>query len=142
MTAPTTPDPFATSSDVRDVGVEFEDAAQVDKLCAYASALIRADFPDIDERITDNKLNPLIVQWVCISMVRRAIESPEDGATQSSETIGEWSHSGTFTQGKGLYIKADEADRLGGRDGSGGAAFTITPASNTANTYMPPWDRS
>lgn len=136
---------FASASDLTDAGVDLEgiSSAVVDKLCEYASGIIRDEYPDIDDRIATEVANPTSVCWVCISMVSRALEAPEGSPDQ--EAVGAWSHSGSYPNGKGLYLTKAERGRLSGASalGGGGGAFTIAPTSSVAEAMdaLPWWGR-
>lgn len=123
-------DPFATSSDlIQDWRPLSEsEAAQADRLLEKASALIRSRVPDIDARLEDETLDPLIAEMVACSMVRRAMSAGggADGIKQQSDTAGQVSQSTTYANPLGaLYITKSELRDLRGLPSRGAAAFTI-----------------
>lgn len=137
--------PFATSGDLINAGVCVDDPDVANTLCGYASRIVRDEFPDIDDRIAAEKLDADTARWVCISMVQRALESPDDGATQDQGAVGPWSFGGSFGNGKGLYLTKVERGRLSGASSLGGrgGAFTITPTTQVADAMdaLPYWNR-
>lgn len=136
---------FAVASDLSDAGVDLEgiSTSVTDKLCGYASSIIRGEYPDVDDRIGAGLVDPTLVQWVCISMVSRALEAP-DGAPDQ-EAVGAWSHSGSYPNGKGLFLTKAERGRLSGASalGGGGGAFTVAPTSSVTDAMdaLPWWGR-
>lgn len=113
------------------VGFDADDSGAVlaQNLCDVASGLVRADFPDIDERIADGLIDAKVVKWTVAAMVGRALAVVDDGSTRDSERIGDWSGSKSYDRGKGLYLTPQERSRLSGGSGSGGA-FTVVLASS------------
>lgn len=117
---------FLEADEVGGFVVDFDadpEAAIVQNLCDVASELVRADFPDIDERIADGLIDVKIVKWAVAAMVGRALAVTDDGSTRDSERIGDWSGTKSYRNGKGLYLTARERARLAGRSGG---AFTVT----------------
>lgn len=133
--------PFVTSDDLLEFGVAVADEAVADKLCAVASAMVRAEYPDIDDRITAGRPELVAVQWVVASMVKRALSVPAggDGATGVTQAAGVFSQSFTFPGDSGLYFKKSERKLLSGRAASTGA-FTFNPVNTDSGTPLPYWD--
>lgn len=104
-------DPFATSDDVAArwrplTSVEQE---QADTLVGDASVLLRSRYGDIDARIASGDLDAGAALVVVAGMVRRAMvgAAAGDGVTQSSETVGPFSHSQSYANPMGnLFLTA------------------------------------
>jgi hypothetical protein len=106
-------DPFADPSDVaaRWRPLSDEESATASALLDDASALIRAEYPDIDSRIAAGVLSAASVLAVTAGMVKRAMIAPADGVSQQSETVGPYSHSQSFSNPLGnVFLTA--ADRV------------------------------
>lgn len=102
-------DPYAISDDVAALWRPLTPAEQdqADALAAGASAVLRARYRDIDTRIAVGSLDAATVTFVVAGMVRRAMIglTAGDGVTQTSETVGPFSHSQTYANPMGnLYI--------------------------------------
>lgn len=85
-------------------------------LLADASAQVRAECPDVDERIADGSLDPDVPRRVVCAMVKRAMLAPADQApmAQMQQTAGPFSLSGTFVNPTGdLYLTKTERRLLG-----------------------------
>jgi hypothetical protein len=103
--------PFATADDVaarwRPLSSDEQDRA--DLLASDASALIRARYADVDARVASGDLDGQTVTIVVAGMVRRAMigAAAGDGVTQSSETVGPFSHSQSYANPMGnLFLTA------------------------------------
>jgi hypothetical protein len=106
-------EPFATSDDVAERwrSLTSEEQDRADALAFDASLLLRARYGDIDARIASGDLNPQAVKVVVAGMVRRAMigTAAGDGVTQSSETVGPFSHSQSYANPMGnLFINAND----------------------------------
>lgn len=132
---------FVTSDELSDFGVTVADVNVAGKLCDVASAMVRAEYPGIDDRIADGRPELVAVQWVIASMVKRAlaVQGAPDGATGVTQTAGDFSQSFTFPGDSGLYIKRSERRLLSGRAASTGA-FTFNPVNVESGTPLPYWD--
>lgn len=103
------PPPYATSATVaamwRDLSTA--EAAQVDVLCAYASAIIRAKVPSVDARVAGGALSAQIPELVCAQMVLRVLRNPSGIA---AETVGPYSvtYGSTGTEASGRLTLTDE----------------------------------
>lgn len=104
-------DALATVQDVEDAGFPVgAGSTRVTLLLLRASALVRAEFPRVDERIASGALDAALVASVVADMVRRVLANP-DGFKQSSETVGPFSRTGTYAdEFQGLALT--EADRV------------------------------
>lgn len=104
-------DALATPQDVEDAGFPVEgQSTRVVLLIGRASALVRAAFPTVDERVAAGSLDGGLVASVVADMVRRVLVNPE-GFRQTSETVGPFSRSGTYAdEFQGLALT--DADRL------------------------------
>lgn len=85
------------------------ESGTVNALLDDASALLRAEYPDIDDRIATGNLDADVVAGIVAGMVKRSLMSPEPGITQESETAGPFSHSHQFANPYGdvFLTKAD-----------------------------------
>ena len=85
---------LASISDLEDRWRPISDseATKVDTLLGDASALLRAEFPSIDDTIASGALQAEVVAAVVSQMVKRALLAPADGI--ASETAG----AGPFSQ--------------------------------------------
>lgn len=120
MSAYATPDDLAarwrplTDQEVLTAGALLDDAA----------LMLRAEYPGIDDNVTQGILDPGVLRAVSVAMVKRAMVRP-DGVTQSAETVGPYSASQSFANPTGnLYITAAE-DRFirGYRPGAMSVAY-------------------
>ncbi|MGZ6852470.1 MAG: Gp19/Gp15/Gp42 family protein [Mycobacteriaceae bacterium] len=104
--------PLATTDDVADLWRPFtstDEEARVSRLVAKASALLRQALPSVDARIARfnvdsadlGGLDPVTVATVVATMVKRYLVNP-DGATNTSETAGQFSHA------KGFALRGDK----------------------------------
>ncbi|MGZ4588679.1 MAG: hypothetical protein ACXVX9_12860 [Mycobacteriaceae bacterium] len=104
--------PLASTDDVVDLWRPFtstDEQARVSRLIVKASALLRQALPWVDARIarfntdpTDlGGLDPVTVATVVATMVKRYLVNP-DGATNTSETAGIFSHA------KGFALRGDK----------------------------------
>lgn len=121
-------DPFATTDDLaarwRPLSPAEETRAAV--LLADASAIVRAEFPDVDGRLgaVPPTLDVAIPGLVVCSMVKRAMVATADmaGVSSQQQSAGPYSLGLTFANPTGdLYITKAERRMLGG----GQRAFTI-----------------
>jgi hypothetical protein len=133
------PDPFATVADLesRWRPLSSQEAAQAEVLLADASAILRAQCPTIDQRITDGTLDPELPEMVTCSMVKRAMMAADmgDGVTTQQQTAGPFSASLSFANPMGnLYSTKAEKQLLG--CGARARAYTIdtTPRPDTTPT--------
>jgi hypothetical protein len=108
--------PFATADDVaarwRPLSSDEQDRA--DLLASDASALIRARYADVDARVASGDLDGQTVTIVVAGMVRRAMigTAAGDGVTQSSETVGPFSHSQSYANPMGNLFPCGVRCRL------------------------------
>jgi hypothetical protein len=104
--------PLATTDDVADLWrplTSSDDVARVARLVVKASALLRQALPGVDARIarfntdpTDlGGLDPVLVANVVATICKRFLVNP-DGATNTSETAGLFSHA------KGFALRGDK----------------------------------
>ena len=124
---------FLQADELGDFVVGFDadpEAAITQNLCDVASELVRADFPDIDDRLADGLIDIKVVKWVVAAMVGRALAASDDGSTRDTERIGDWSGSKSYDRGKGLYLTERERSRLSSTGSGSGGAFTVVLASS------------
>jgi hypothetical protein len=122
--------PFATADDVLDrwAGSEPPSHQLAGTYTADAEVLIRAEFPDIDDRIDEDEAGGVSaerVRLVVVGMVTRALWNPDrktaEGVTDYSVSIDVGSHS------RLLQLTADDRIVLAGRASSSApSAFTIS----------------
>lgn len=135
---------WATASDVVDSwigGDEPNDLAKVDKWIARAERLIRATFPDMQDRI-DGGLEPDLLDNlndVIVAMVTRVFRNPQGYRTMSGQqTAGPYSGNDSITFGGdspgALALTDDEKSLLAGTSSSNGGAFSIDLMPSTAGT--------
>jgi hypothetical protein len=134
---------FATVDDLAAIGVPVADQVdRVQELLRYASAIIRGAFPDIDDRIDSEAVGFFdLVQFVTVSMVKRALASSDDEATSLTDVAGQFQRVRSFSNGTGLYLSAREQKMLR-RGGSGSKAFTVNPidvADGSGVQSLPYW---
>jgi len=111
-------EPFATAADleVRWRPLSGDEQATAAALLTDASAIVRSEVKDIDERITLLKLDKDIVRAVVCSMVKRAmVAGLQAGVSAQQQSAGPFAQSLTFTNPAGdLYLTRAERRRLGG----------------------------
>lgn len=109
------------------------------ELLGYASALIRTEWPDIDDRIAEGKLDPALAKFVALSMVKRVLTAGDmEGVSWSSQTAGPYTTSATYKNPMGnLYLTGDERRLL---SPTGRRAFTINTLAADAGKGLPYWD--
>ncbi|MNW35802.1 Phage protein Gp19/Gp15/Gp42 [compost metagenome] len=127
-------EPFATIEDLKKhwPALPPEDVPEAEQKLIEASLVIRAKYPDIDQRIASGELDRDVVTYVVCRMVRRALDTPEDvpeNATQMSFTAGPFSQSATFRNTDGaLYLGKSDKELLEPQPrGDGGEFFNIVP---------------
>lgn len=127
--------PFATSDDLaarwRPLSASEQSMATV--LLGDASAYIRVEFADVDERIaaTPQCLDPAVPRMIVCAMVKRAMLAPVDqgAATAVQQTAGPFSQSTTFANPTGdLYLTSRERKML---TASGQQAFTVSMSAES-----------
>lgn len=85
-------------------------------LLGDASALIRAEFPGIDDAIAAGDPSADVVAGVVANMVKRTLLQAEDGISSESESTGPFSHSRQFANPLGnLFLTAAERVLILGR---------------------------
>jgi hypothetical protein len=105
--------PFASADDVAARWRVLTPAEQelADTLASDASMLIRARYSDVDARVATGSLDEDVLTAVVAGMVRRAMigAAAGDGVTQSSETVGPFSHSQSYANPMGnLFLTATD----------------------------------
>lgn len=86
-------------------------------LLARASAIIRARFPTIDDRITAGSIDAEIVKGVAVDMVVRKLARPTDEVTSvtTDDTTFRWETGrGGESRPTGMSMTADDVDLLSG----------------------------
>lgn len=89
----------------------------------YASALLRARFPDIDGQVTSGAINSRILALVTAGMVKRALIGGTDGISQTSETLpGGFSRGQSFANPLGnVFLSAADLTLILGYQPAGGS---------------------
>lgn len=112
-------EPFAT---VPDLEARWRPLTEAEKaraavLLQDASAMLRAECPDLDQRITDGTLDPEIPKMIVCAMVRRAMYVSEDigeGVSALQQTSGPFTRSVSWSNPNGnLYLSKAERKLLG-----------------------------
>lgn len=122
--------PFADPADVaarwRPLTAAEETVAAA--LCADSSALIRAQFPGIDDQVTTGAVDADVLTMVVAGMVKRALIAPDDGVSQESQTMGPYSSGRTFANPmRNVFLTAaDTVLILGYRPAAVSARYTNT----------------
>lgn len=124
-------DALASTSDIVDawrllVGDEIHVARS--KL-TFASAIVRAEIRDVDDRITAGTLDPNLVTGVVVEMVLRVMRNPDGKVEEQIEDYRYRLDSAQSTGG--MYLSDVERALLGPR---AGRAFSIAPQID-APTY-------
>jgi len=102
-------DSFATPQNLADLLAQDVDTARAALLLARASRILRREFPWIDARIADGRLDSLLATDVVTSMAKRALLGPE-GVKSETETAGPFTRALSYDNAMGnLYLTA--ADR-------------------------------
>lgn len=139
---------WATANDVIDAWIGDDvpaDSAKVDTWIARAERLIRATFPNIQERIDagdEPDLQDNIVD-VVVAMVTRVFRNPQGYRSLSGQqTAGPYSGNDTITFGGdnpgALALTDDEKALLGGNSADKGDAFSVDMlAGYTGSAYGP-----
>jgi hypothetical protein len=84
-----------------------------DMLCADASDMIRARWPDVDARIDSGALAASSVTRVVAGMVKRAmLVGPNEGVESSTQTAGPFSTSAKYANPTGALFFGQEDIRL------------------------------
>lgn len=103
---------LATTTDVEDVWRPLSDAeiTVATALLRVASRVVRARFPDVDDRIAAGNLDAQDVADVVALMVKRAMLSPAaDGVESQAQTAGPFSVSNRYANAEGnVYMTAEE----------------------------------
>lgn len=102
-------DPFADASDVAALWRPLTDqeTAQANALLVGASAMLRAEYPGIDDQITSGAVDAEVMTFVAASMVKTAMigGANGDGARSVSQSAGPFSTSVSYVNPTGaLYI--------------------------------------
>lgn len=123
-------EPFAIPDDLaaRWRPLSVAEQATADVLLGDASAYIRVEVSDVDERIAavPQCLDPAVPRMIVCAMVKRAMLAPVDQGAVSAEqqTAGPFSQSLTFSNPNGdLYLTSRERKML---MASGQQAFTVS----------------
>jgi hypothetical protein len=143
---------FATSTDLEEIWRPLDDDEEerATVLLGYVAALIRAEWPDIDDRIASyaddprpaTALDPLIPKFVSVTAVKRALiggTSGGDGVSSEMKVGGPYTQQTTYQNPMGnLYLTATERRQLA-PGGTRRKAFTIDPLADDVGTRMPYW---
>lgn len=121
------------------LGREIGEGAETNQVNAWiddVEGMIKARLPNIEERISDGDLSPLVVSAVVSNVVIRKIKNP-DG--KQNERIDDYSYGLTADAATGeLFLTDREWDLLMPTASSG--AFTIRPyGGNTRGAWIDTW---
>lgn len=132
---------FATATDLaaRWRPLSTAEQAQAGVLLGDASAILRAECPDVDARTTalPPTLDPDIPKMVACAMVKRAMIAGADaeGVTAHQQTAGPFSQSLTYSNPMGnLYLTKAERRLLGC---GGQRAFSVDMTPTTPVPLLP-----
>ena len=134
---------FASATDLaarwRPLSAAEEDTA--DTLLGDASAILRAECPDLDARLTvvPPLLDPDLPKMIVCAMVKRAMIAGVDveGVTNTQQTAGPFSQSMTYSNPMGnLYLTKTERKLLGC---GGQRAFTVDMTPRQPVLPVPWW---
>ncbi|MBF6459807.1 hypothetical protein IU433_12245 [Nocardia puris] len=144
---------FATWQDLQAIWrpLSVDEQARATKLLGYASAFIRNEFAGIDARIAahdddprpNEAIDPEMVEYVALRMVKRAMPGDDGSDNVSSEMLvaGPFTRQRSFATPLGeLYLTRREYGMLA-PGGSRPRAFTINPLAAGAGEDLPWWDR-
>jgi len=127
-------EPFATLTDLQKhwPALPGEDEPEAEQKLVEASLVIRALYPDIDQRIASGALDKDIATYVVCRMVKRAMDTPEEvpeNATQLSFAAGGFSQSMSLKNSDGsLYLGKSDKELLAPKPrDDGGEFFNIMP---------------
>lgn len=108
---------FATAADLaaRWRPLSGDEEATASTLLGDASAIVRAECPGIDARVTAETVDAELVKATACAMVKRAmLASERPGVAQAQETIGPFANMATYSNPLGdLYLTRQERRRLG-----------------------------
>ena len=105
--------------------LEEAEAATASALLDDAAVMIRAVCPDIEDRIADGVIDPLVPLIVSCRMVKRAMQAPAgfEGVSQFNQTAGPFAQATQFANPAGDMWLAKADRKLLGVGGS--KAFTV-----------------
>jgi hypothetical protein len=138
--------PFAVTADVARLWRPLTNAenALADALLIFASNMVRARIPTVDERIADARVSRALVRDVVASMVKRVLINPEGW---KSQTVGPFTGQADPNAAAGyLYLTDAEAALLQpkpiqtgrSRRGSAQLAAALAPPGGE-DYYRRPW---
>ena len=123
-------DPFATTADIENAwrALTAEETNVAEFWLEFASEVIRAEVPDIDDRIASGDLSAVVARGVTVAMVLRRLQNPEGfrSVQQAIEDYSETKTRDSALSAGGVYLSEEELCLLRGR---GSGAFSITPYS-------------
>jgi hypothetical protein len=127
-------EPLATYEDVQDRWRPLapDEINRCTVLLDDASALLRAEFPGIDQTIATGGLDAAVVVAVVANITKRAMLAPADGISQESETSGPYSHSQSYANPMGnvFLTQAERTLILGYRPKAASNTFANATIKN------------
>jgi len=111
---------YASADDVAAAWRPLTDSelSTAEQLAEYASVLVRATVPDVDQRIADGLLSADVVRFVVVQMVRRAMLNP-GGVQAVTQSAGPFSETRAYAATNGgsdlLSLTGQELVLLTGR---------------------------
>lgn len=132
---------WTTVDDVTTLWIDREGEVPTDavtSLIAKAEALIRSEYPTIQNRIDDEELDAELVRWVVCEMVLRVLRNP---GNRRSQQLSDFAESFAGDRVGGLWLTDDERRILSGAAGGTRSAFTIdpTPEASPARELANAW---
>lgn len=105
----------------------------VEALILDAELIIKSEYPKIQERIDDNKLDIEIIKLVVARMVTRVLKNPE-GLTYIQNTVGPYSQARNYGSGAGtdMWLTAEEKEILSATKGTKIKSHSMLDASREA----------
>ena len=123
---------WTTPEDITDRWIgedQPSDTDQLKVLIGDAEATLKAEFPDLPDRVDSGELAQPVVAMVVARMVIRILQNPA-GLRQTTESVGPFSTNMTFAGDTPGQFSLTDADRrvLGYEPTRSQAAFTVHPA--------------
>lgn len=120
-----------------------DEPGRAEVLLGYAATLIRAEWPDMDDRLAAG-FDPDLPKLVSLNMVKRALiggTTGGEGVSSQMNVGGPYTQQQSYSNPMGnLYLTKEERRQLS-PSGTRRKAFTINPMAEDAGTCLPWWDR-
>lgn len=112
------------------------DETLVDELIHDAEHVILAEYPLIQDRIDDGKLDASVVKLVVVRMVTRVLRNPE-GLSYWQQTTGPFGQARNYGDRTDIWLTADEKSLLAPK--RTGKAYEVNLAPNAVSPVDPTW---